>query len=164
MTQEEKQLLLADLCARLPYGVKVLCSNSYIGEISHIYLTMGLVYLKNVDKTFSIDEIKPYLRPMSSMTEEECRELGELPVTIENVGETLPNVPYYIEVVRPEQIDWFNAHHFDYHGLIPMGLALEAPEDLYSNESEYNENGWKDLGHGLKMDKDGHIAGGLKLK
>ncbi len=70
---------------------------------------------------------------MSSMTEEECKELGELPATIENVCETLPNIPYYIEVARPEQLDWLNAHHFDYHrpSLISLKLVKEAPKGMY---------------------------------
>lgn len=87
----------------------------------------------------SCDGFKPYLRPMSSMTEEECKELGDLPATIENVGETLPNIPYYIEVARPEQLDWLNAHHFDYRidpstgkTLIESDLAFEALEGMYN--------------------------------
>ena len=76
-----------------------------------------------------IDDIKPYLRPMSSMTEEECIELGNIEATIENVPEVIPNVPYYIEVAYSKQIDWFNAHHFDYRGLIEKGLAIAVTEE-----------------------------------
>lgn len=120
MTQEEKQLLIKDLCARLPYGVYVdiyswqkdsprllvECVPEYIGEE---------VVLKNLAGRHSIKEVKPYLRPMSSMTEDEEDELNS--ARMGNYG---------------EDVDWLNAHHFDYRGLIPMGLALEATEDMYT--------------------------------
>lgn len=146
MTKEEKQLLLADLCARLPYGV--MCDFAYNpgNPQKLLYVTpydeKEQIHLDNDEyvfgsgksygpSDFDVEEVKPYLRPMSSMTEEECKELGELSATIENIGETLPNTPYYIEVAKPEQIDWLLSHHFDFRGLIPTGLALEAPERMY---------------------------------
>lgn len=145
MTKENKKLLLIDLCARLPYGIKcqyncivpgVMEICNAVGELQGIVPfdnTIGfMIDLHRVNALY--DNIRPYLRPLSSMTEEECKELGELPVTIENVGETLPNAPYYIEVARPEQIDWLNVHHFDFRGLIEKGLALEAPEGMYKTE------------------------------
>lgn len=148
MTKEEKQLLLKDLCARLPYGVIVDYKENEFEfphwKISTIYpetLDGWIGYYKRVgtgsqsgSRPFKIGEIKPYLRPMGSMTEEECKELGDLPATIENVGETLLNIPYYIEVARPEQLDWLNKNHFDYRGLIEKGLALEAPKNMYKTE------------------------------
>ena len=121
MIKQDKQPLLKDLCARLPYFPMVHWRNTDV-ELTPVML--GL-YIN--------EECKPYLRSMSSMTEEECKELGDLPAIIENVGETLPNIPYYIEVARPEQLDWLNANHFDYRGLIKMGLALEAPEGMYES-------------------------------
>ena len=110
MTQEEKQLLLKDLCARLPYGVKVknVKNNFDINNFNH-----------NAEEIkFLIEEynIKPYLRPLSSMTEEEKKESGEL---------------YKRNTGMWDDLDWLNAHHFDYRGLIEKGLALEAPEDMY---------------------------------
>jgi hypothetical protein len=66
---------------------------------------------------------------MSDMTEEERRELGKIPAITEYIDETLPDVPNYIEVARPEQLDWLNAHHFDYRELIPKGLAIEVTKD-----------------------------------
>jgi hypothetical protein len=76
-----------------------------------------------------IDNFQPYLRPMSSMTEEECIELDNIETTIENIYEMIPNAPYYIEVVSSKQIDWLNAHHFDYRGLIEKGLAIEITKE-----------------------------------
>ena len=143
LTQEEKQLLLKDLSARLPYGVQTLADSDKEFDGGIIGRLVGIVpytskkydfqehsfYQEGCLTPFTIEEIRPYLRSMSSMTEEECKELGELSATIENVGESLPNVPYYIEVARPEQIDWLNARHFDYRGLIEKGLAIEVTEE-----------------------------------
>lgn len=101
MTREEKQLLIKDLCARLPYGVKLLCAN---GEV---------VTLVNPPIAIQDDRwnFKPYLRPMSGMTEEEVKEE-------ENT-------------VMMFLADFYYAHYLDFHGLIPKGLALEAPDGMY---------------------------------
>ena len=77
MTQEEKELLLQDLCARLPYGVKVTTTNPAvkIGIISGISIKNKIsVETKHANIVFDCTEVKPYLRPMSSMTEEEEKE------------------------------------------------------------------------------------------
>lgn len=113
MTNEQKQLLLKDLCARLPYGVIVQDRNG-----THI-LTRGNTEL-------GTEYIKPYLRPMSSMTEEEEDEYQEC--GNKDIAEA------YIHLVPNNRMDWLNAHHFDHRGLIPMGLALKAPEDMYKEE------------------------------
>ena len=135
MTQEDKELLLQDLCARLPYGVRVL-DNSHknygVSKLINIGIDSSMLIDNETNDTQYypiIDETRPYLRPMSSMTEEECIELGNIEATIENVSEVIPNVPYYIEVAYPKQIDWFNAHHFDYRGLIERGLAIAVTEE-----------------------------------
>ena len=140
MTQEEKQLLLKDLCARLPFGVKVLYwhhknggAERRVGELANIDLRLNcdeLVFRINqyYFESDSIATSKPYLRPMSSMTEEEESKYnliqGLLHWTVEdgmiqNYGDA---------------IDWLNEHHFDYRGLIEKGLALEAPEGMYKIE------------------------------
>lgn len=136
MEKNLKQLLLKDLCARLPYhpNIRVFNPDGFEGYQTGEFDTFLWPHHIEPFQMDRFETIKPYLRPMSSMTEEECKELGELPATIENVGETLPNAPYYIEVARPEQIDWLNVHHFDFRGLIEMGLALEAPEEMYKAE------------------------------
>jgi len=121
LTIEDKQLLLKDLCARLPYGVKV--QTPVMND--EITLTCGDIsaYFFNPDnKVFP----KPYLRPMSSMTEEEKKEFSVLAV-----GTHLfkgPLIPSY------DTLDWLNAHHFDYRGLIDKGLALEAPKGMYTGD------------------------------
>ena len=115
MTQEEKQLLLKDLCARLPYGVKVQC-DKYPFPVTILYAgDLNEVKFKETGGIEHIDCVMPYLRPMSSMTEEETKIHGDLICNCQNY----------------EVVDWLNAHHFDYRGLIEKGLALEAPEGMY---------------------------------
>ena len=124
MTQEDKELLLKDLCERLPY--QVYCNN---GEENLTLVTIDFlnekVYLFSESfLEFDISKIKPYLRPMSSMTFEERSERIGLLWELE--GHIDEDVTYKYQ-------DWLNAHHFDYRGLILKHLALEAPEGMYSH-------------------------------
>ena len=138
---EERQLLLQDLCARSLYGVVVEIRGSYedgekyIRESEFDHSMIGYVYDEDVS-------IKPYLRPMSSMTEEEKRELhGRYNVCLDEILNTLilreHSKGYWDEDTECSFvdylwfIDWLNAHHFDYRGLIEKGLALEAPDGMY---------------------------------
>ena len=149
MTQEEKQLLLKDLSARLPYGVLVKCSDtegilrydSYrLHEMSEdgSYLALSAVDIphgvSNLDLEFC--DIKPYLRPMSSMTEEEKEELYHY--YCKEIADNLstPNLTWELKccVSNSFGTDWLNEHYFDYRGLIEKGLALEAPEEMYKND------------------------------
>lgn len=125
MTQEDKQLLLVDICARLPYGVKVQYDNGIynIDYISALYEEIKLDIPDNY--TIGISEIKPYLRPMSSMTGEEQKEFVKFhcvnicPIVItENL--TISN--------EAEMFDWLNKKMFDYRGLIQKGLAISTEE------------------------------------
>ena len=135
MTQEDKELLLKDLCARLPYGVKIQVpyedGSGYFDEI---------VWEVNNDGPFHVngwgieyEYVKPYLFPLSSMTEEQEREYN-----------TLRDFVYahhyeYEDIVEDiglydnwGSIDYLNAHHFDYRGLIEKGLAIDATGlDIY---------------------------------
>ena len=122
MTQEEKELLLKDLCARLPYGVKVqnVLDNSIIIDLKECLYCLPAALITN---------FKPYLRPMSSMSNEECNEFFLLSDDIIRCGERGYSCGLSIEA-----IDWLNSHHFDYRGLIGKGLALEAPEGMYKTE------------------------------
>ena len=137
MTEQNKQLLLADLCCRLPYGVKVLIPECRQDAATLIGVD-DTCFIVKYDKStvycpFHIN-IKPYLRPMSSMTEEEDKKRIELGIWINS------NIKGYkvtaIEKNVDEAFDWLNAHHFDYRGLIPKGLAIEAPEGMYKMEEE----------------------------
>ena len=157
MTQEEKLLLIKDLCTRQPYGVKIQC----LFKLDEIY-TLNYVDLDSLSMNFSfskrkesnlefsgVDKLifrgklryKPYLRPLSSMTDEE---LDEFRIkffefdTVELMKKNnsnyafidlwLDEYPLYSIV---DAIDWLLKHHFDIRDLIEKGLALEAPKGMY---------------------------------
>jgi hypothetical protein len=101
MTQEQKDLLLKDLCARLPYGVILNCCD-IVNENLRLIDNNGLI-----NNDYDLEEVKPYLFPIESMTDEQSSEFM-------NIQLGYPSV------------DWFNKNHFDYRGLIPMGLAIDA--------------------------------------
>ena len=127
MTNEEKQLLLKDLCARLPYKVKGVYARTDIKNLSICEITAHLYC--EMEESFNGKEkyeFIPYLRPMSSMTEEEENELVKDAVISGYNDDSVFN-SYIIT-------DWLNAHHFDFRGLIPMGLALEAPKGMYKTD------------------------------
>ena len=123
MTQEDKELLLKDLCARLPYGIKA----SYYGAAEELETwdeIEGITLDGYVDigqYSLPIESIKPYLFPLSSMTEKEWEDYqkirmidwvhGDINGTFINAGSI---------------VDWLNAHHFDFRGLIEKGLAIDA--------------------------------------
>ena len=119
MTQEEKDLLVKDLCPRLPYGVVCQVDDGAAGlndgKLVEIDISKELVRF-DADYYWDayIDDIKPYLFPMSNMTEEQFKEYWEL----EHSGD--------MEHLSIPALDWLNKNHFDYRGLIPMGLAIDA--------------------------------------
>ena len=136
MTQEDKQLLLKDSCARVPYHPKGHVVNACNGAQCDEWLTCA---------TFSMftnvtNNCRLYLRPMSSMTEEESAELSNI------ISEWFDKELFYLteepfleyalsrinHSISPKLFDWLNKNMFDYRGLIPMGLALEAPKDMYN--------------------------------
>lgn len=137
MTQEDKELLLQDLSARLPHKTYVKTTKG----IGYIYAinTSQLIELSVANNSeywsevFNIDECKPYLRPMSSMTEEERKEYEDLIIHKEHINAQGQewDIDCFSFEGASRLIDWLNAHHFDYRGLIPKGLALEAPEGMY---------------------------------
>ena len=173
MTQEDKELLLKDLCARLPYGVIVRHADQLVdndgNETGEFWYKRG--YLCDIttldDMTTTIIESEgsdaegyehicflerslPYLRPMSSMTEEEILDLYKIAYdtwysdssyykneewitfrdSIQNNTLCFKSSIWLSDINKV--IDWLNAHPFDYRGLIPKGLALEAKEGIYN--------------------------------
>ena len=138
MKQEEKELLLKDLCGRLPYGVKVKTSFNKIDgpvELKSINIKDGIFSIGGEYTTISgisLDayECKPYLFPLSSMTEEQKKEYNyECNEDLKVLSHSLTNRTYIkARITTPLYygIDWLNANNFDYRGLIPMGLALDA--------------------------------------
>lgn len=128
MTQEDRKLLLTDLCARLPYNLYIRVEEFNVPKNEAI--TEGFVgnYIKdNRCNDYDADDIlnelsdgcidiKPYLRPMSSMTEVE-----------KHIYDTMTRG--YTVHQQTSLFDWLNAHHFDYRGLIPMGLAIAVTKE-----------------------------------
>lgn len=117
MKQEHKELLLRDLCARLPYGIKA----SYYGADEECETWdevdgVAFDYVEIGQYSLPIERVKPYLFPMSSMTEEQKNEYQYI------TERWMNDSSYSIS----DSIDWLNKNHFDYRGLIPMGLALDA--------------------------------------
>lgn len=147
MKQEDKELLLKDLYGRIPYGVKVSVGrdrmNDYLEPEGKQYLIPTLYYInpqrlecifKECWWTAYIGAIRPYLRPISSMTEEEKDEVKEICADYLDEWENAETV------VDRWKLDaktsylrsaFYNSHHLDWNGLIPMGLALEAPDEMY---------------------------------
>lgn len=141
MTKEEKSLLIKDLCARLPYRINILTEDNDKGHIIGVDDTENGVFVIHIIEDGdsytcdeSIENFKPYLRPMSSMTKKEFDEYMRF---IKHSWEGIDKEEddYYVKVKdRDIYTDWLLSHHFDYRGLIPLRLALEAPKDMYKTE------------------------------
>ena len=130
MAEKDKEILIRDLCGRLSYGVKAYIKNwsnlsrkyyEGIYTVESIDPSLNNIYADSERSSVKVIvghydyEIKPYLRPMSNMTEEEKLMYEGLMIGTDN------NIQYILDV-----IDWLNAHHFDYRDLIEKGLAIDA--------------------------------------
>ena len=165
MTQEDKEILIRDLCGRLPYGVKAyikkwskLDIKYYEGvyTVESIDTSLNTIFADSESNSVEIivgydnDEIKPYLFPMSSMTDEQAKELSilygikdilSIKITDEYIdfevddgfGSVETRTIWYDEMISSIEIfDWLNKNHFDYRGLIDKSLALDATGlDIY---------------------------------
>lgn len=154
MTQEEKQLLLRDLCARLPYGVIIAYKEDKNDYHCWTLRTLNAPGISKSDtvpdsdgeiecteqagigtftsiRPFRLEKMLPYLRPMSSMTEEERDKLREFCGKEEGI---LYDIGISGAINAPAIIDYLNARHFDFRNLIEKGLAIEAPEGMYETE------------------------------
>lgn len=130
MTREDKEFLLKDLSARLPYGVKV--NEITQGDFTVISLTTERVFTtcetEGYHNDFPIECVKPYLLPMSSMTDKQKVEYNSLRDLVPaeqhcEIGNLLGDFEF---VDNWRSIDYLNANHFDYRGLIEDGLAIDA--------------------------------------
>ena len=145
MTQEERMLLIKDLSARLPYAVTVEHTSGFRGTLHDI--TVYHVYDENDnvhdaicytdffgdEDDIYIEYFKPYLFPLSSMTEAQQEEFDriyadDMQVVANNLKNRLDGKPYETNLGHYRHIDWLNANHFDYRGLIPMGLSEDATD------------------------------------
>ena len=146
MKQEDKELLLKDLCARLPYGVKCAIFDKELGfggipgfEGKYPFVIDGITQEGDdidvwVERgNFSLEIVKPYLFPLSSMTEEQLKDLGtyyakDSKNIIDDAIKSLESslVMYKAAHVCFNTLEWYNKNHFDYRGLIEKGLAIDA--------------------------------------
>ena len=138
MTQEDKELLIKDLCARLPYGVKIELTWWVMDEGTCMSTTLEPDHIEQIRNDELGDvEIKSYLRPMSSMTDEQCYDFYCR--FVENEIDYNDFKKYYFDGCLWNKvlttindcgdiIDWLNKYHFDYRGLIEKGLAIDATE------------------------------------
>lgn len=131
MDEKRRKTLVRELCARLPYGVQV--------RTAVKYKTLDIGLLDAIMGGRATFDILPLLRPMESMTDAERAEYNraadrDLDRMADKVGRKLKGDEKLDETLTPyyEHIDWLLEHHFDYRGLIEMGLALEAPEGMYN--------------------------------
>lgn len=160
MNEDQMNLLEKELHARLPYGIKGIASvkklfptvADWFFEEKKVDVEVELIAIKYNDSIlleydtdgdsddfdhYSLKDFKPYLRPMSSMTKEELKELRDIfngDIDFDEWGLNILNCDFhafsYLEICAI--IDWLNAHHFDYRGLIEKGLALVAPDGIYN--------------------------------
>ena len=149
--EKHKELLLKDICARLSYNVICQVEFKENGKYnSKVMLLSGIftdeAYFTAKDGSIYSNEYKPYLFPLSSMTEEQERELLDLTgyksectaycgfdsmgYYIKNVGEFEYEEDQHSFIFYPDYIglDWFNKNHFDYRSLIKKGLAIDATD------------------------------------
>ena len=130
MAKKDKELLLKDLAARFPYGVVLdVDTTDWRAPQGHIQVKIegyGVIFKDLsliVNGSYYGDNYKPYLRPMSSMTEEERKEYNEYLFHGASIGLMSNTETAY------ELIDWLNKNHFDYRGLIEMGLAIPVTKE-----------------------------------
>jgi hypothetical protein len=142
LTKEQKKLLLDDLCARLPYGVrgtvKTTDGNGQEitddGIINSAFINEhGKAYICIESAEYELEDVKPYLRTMSSMTVEEEAQVHRFMdiVTDENYGDGYS--PSAWDAMNGF-VQYCDSHHLDHRGLIFRGLALEAPEGMYNDQ------------------------------
>ena len=132
MTQENRELLLKDLCARLPYGIKFLRESwnyEWDQELSVIEVLEDIDKDGYINKTkvYNVEDIKPYLFPLSSMTEEQHNEFFSYYHNIE-MAEVKSSGDYLkaAYIGDDAKYSWLNKNHFDYRGLIEKNLAIDA--------------------------------------
>lgn len=132
MTQEDKDLLLKDLCASLPYGVKCNVGDDKPYTLSRIEVDdknghlLDFEEMKDgLDMQVYLSECKPYLFPLSSMSERQCYELSSIRSSFQDCWKYI-KTPIPLSICNFEQIEWLHKNHFDYRGLIKNGLAIDC--------------------------------------
>ena len=136
MTKEDKQLLLRDLCARLPYRVHMHTNSTDNIELLDIVRDIDYEDQYWINGYYYVEDVRPYLRPMSSMTEEECDMVEEILgdkciFDFMSNGDIVLKQGQFSQNKLAKLYDYYTSIHIDYRGLIPKGLALKAPEGMY---------------------------------
>ena len=132
MTEEEKDLLLKDICARLPYDVKVDCNDKVYNFAGIHSFNICVLSDDNEDNAFTtagIKYIKPYLFPLSSMTEEQKEEYYHIVnyISSDDTKTWMEGEFIYVGTTQfLRLIDFYHRNHLDYRGLINGGLAIDA--------------------------------------
>ena len=135
MTQEEKDILIADLCGRQPYGLIIKCNDGFRQSKEKLVSIDFGNELINYD--WRLTDIKPFLRPMGTMTEEEYNEMfNEFYLAQEEFSRDYSNTCFVGKIIGNDMVrlDWLNKNMFDFRWLIRKGLALEAPEGMYNEK------------------------------
>ena len=134
MTQEDKELILKDISGRLPYG-QIVQISLYRNDGIRDDIELDPHVTENIWELIDKYHALPYLRPISSMTEEEENEWCGLNIDplLEAVNERYTRIEDLMLRAKSQYkpLDWLNKHHFDYRGLIEKGLALKAPKGMY---------------------------------
>ena len=130
MTQEEKELLIKDLCSRLPYECIISIAEGGIDGIQWADVTLNSYLFHQIMEEDAWEYVKPYLRPMSSMTEEERQEYNDLYYQV-LIQRSNGNAYRDTKMVEALHIDWLNKNMFDYRDLISKGLAIKANDNMY---------------------------------
>ena len=141
MTQKEKELLLRDLSARLSYGVKGIITFNGNQDVFTLIGNYNTNLCLSDNEACHVEDFAPYLRPLSSMTDEERHEIQEI------LGKDIEIHDDFINIIDSSRksfsfielqavFDYFNAHYLDYRGLIEKGLALPVPEGMYNEIKE----------------------------
>ena len=136
MKQEDKELLLTDLCARLPYNCKVTIAEGGIDGLQWNNVPLNSYLLYQIEEEDGWEYIKPYLRPMSSMTEDEKGNVNDIIDEFADrwLDSDVAKDKWYATFWQcSEIVNYLNSIHVDYRGLIEKGLAFEAPEGMYKH-------------------------------
>lgn len=124
MKEEDRELLLLDLCGRLPYWVKGASCDMDTWTLDRIWTKKGYESVVLAGDYYDIEDFKPFLFPLSSMTEEQREELVSKHLGYYQIFEGIGRRFFFEKGF--EIYDWFNKNHFDYRGLINKGLAIDA--------------------------------------
>ena len=137
MTQEEKEVLLQDLCMRLPYGVMLYCkpNGSYFTRMKLTSINLGCSAINGI---YEVENVRPYLRPLASMTDDE-RTLFRMKGGV--MGYNPEHDTWGISALAPEAFYWMLANMFDINDLIPMGLAVDVTNK--KDVRNFNYDGYK---------------------